>query len=339
MKLPRPLSDYSGYDIIGDVHGCAWSVETLLQKLGYSKVNGVYAHPERLCIFIGDIVDRGPRIREALHLVRDMVDSGFAILLMGNHEYNALCYCTHARAGSATPYLRAHNPRNDRMIADTLEAFRHHDHEWNDFLDWFRTLPLLLQTPDFRAVHACWDQKLIDAFLQQFPDAVIDDDFLHASVVRESFAGHVMDRLLRGTDLPLPDGRAIHGRDGLVRSFFRTRFWAHDPQTYADVVFQPDSLPDDLLHRPLSDAEKKQLLSYPATEPPVFVGHYWLEGTPAPLLPNVACLDYSAVKFGRMVAYRYDREPVLRADKFVWVDVVQGMPDPSGKMYREEIPD
>lgn len=312
---------YRGYDLIGDVHGCANTLRRLLNALDYQQVNGVYQHKTRQAIFIGDIVDRGPRVREALHLVRDMVERGAARIVMGNHEYNALCYCTRARAGSGQRYLREHTPRHNRLIADTLEQFANHDHEWNEFLEWFYTIPLFLELDGFRAVHACWDNDLIDQFKAQFGGNRIDEDFLHASAVSGSFACKVMDRLLRGTDMRLPDGRAIVGRDGLTRHFFRTRFWADEPQTYSDVVFQPDPLPADIAAQRLSDDEKSRLLRYPPTEPPVFFGHYWMTGTPRPLKPNLACLDYSAVKYGKLVAYRMDGERTLDAGKFVWVDV------------------
>ena len=84
----------SGFDIIGDVHGCANTLEALLVELGYRLDEGHYHHPSRQAIFLGDIVDRGPRIREALHLVKNMVDAGSARCIMGNHEYNALGYIT-----------------------------------------------------------------------------------------------------------------------------------------------------------------------------------------------------------------------------------------------------
>ena len=317
-----------GYDIIGDVHGCARALATLLLKLGYQRVNGIYRHPSRIAIFVGDIIDRGPRIREALHLVRDMVDTGAAQLVMGNHEYNAIGFCTRSRPGAPHPYLREHNARHMRQIKETLEQFRDHGREWNDFLLWFRSLPLFVEGQGFRVVHACWDAQLIDKFRAVFPDGCVDEDFLHASTVRDSFAGLVMDRLLRGTDLPLPDGRTMVGKDGLVRAFFRTKFWADKRDTYGDVVFQPDGLPDDLVDRRLSEEEKRRLLSYDDSQLPVFVGHYWLSGTPQAIRPNIACLDYSSVKYGKLVAYRYDREPRICADKFVWIDVFKGMPVP-----------
>jgi hypothetical protein len=125
----------------------------------------------------------------------------------------------------------------------------------------------------------------------------------------------------RRTGIPLPSGITITGRDGYVRETFRTKFWAINPRTYRDVVFQPDPLPDELANRPLSPGESEQLLRYPPQDPPVFVGHYWLQGRPRPLCANVACLDYSAVKFGRLAAYRFDGESRLSADKFVWVYV------------------
>ena len=61
------------YDIIGDIHGHADELEELLQKLGYQLRDGVYSHPEnRKVIFLGDYIDRGPKIRETLHIVKNM---------------------------------------------------------------------------------------------------------------------------------------------------------------------------------------------------------------------------------------------------------------------------
>ncbi|MEJ2419880.1 MAG: metallophosphoesterase [Exilibacterium sp.] len=69
---------FQGYDVIGDVHGCAITLIRLLERLGYTKRAGVYRHRRRQAVFVGDVVDRGPRIREALHLVHDMVNAGAA---------------------------------------------------------------------------------------------------------------------------------------------------------------------------------------------------------------------------------------------------------------------
>ena len=75
-----------GYDIIGDIHGYASILKMLLTELGYSRVDGVWRHPKRKVIFVGDFVNRGPEIRETLALVRGMVESGQALAILGNHE-------------------------------------------------------------------------------------------------------------------------------------------------------------------------------------------------------------------------------------------------------------
>ena len=85
MDTPRVLEAGRGYDLIGDVHGCAHTLERLLEQLGYKRQRGVWQHPRRQALFLGDIIDRGPRIREALHLVHDMVEAGQALCIMGNH--------------------------------------------------------------------------------------------------------------------------------------------------------------------------------------------------------------------------------------------------------------
>jgi hypothetical protein len=313
--------NWQGYDIIGDVHGCANTLEKLLQKMGYEDVNGAYRHRDRQAVFLGDVVDRGPHIREALHLVKNMVDCGSAVCVLGNHEFNAICYTTPAPPESGQGYVRVHNARHNRLIAETLEQFASYPEEWRLFLEWFKTLPLFLEMPGFRVVHACWDQGLIDEYMARYGSSRLREELLVESMDPHSFAGRVFDRLTRGTGISLPRGTTITGRDGYVREAFRTKFWAHNPKTYRDVVFQPDPLPDDIADRPLSACENEQLLSYGSEEPPVFVGHYWLQGSPRPLRGNVACLDYSAVKFGRLVAYRFDGERKLSTDKFVWVYV------------------
>lgn len=316
------LDPARGYDLIGDVHGCARTLERLLDRLGYSKHGGVWRHPRRMALFLGDIVDRGPRIREALHLVRDMVDHGQALCIMGNHEYYALGWHTPVVvAGSAQRFVRPHQPRNARLIQQTLEQFAHHPQEWREFLSWFQELPLLIDAGRFRLVHACWDGQLIEQLLQRYPQARVDEAFILESADAGSFAGEVCNRLLRGTDLRLPQGLSLLSDEGYPRHFFRTKFWEDNPQTYGDVVFQPDALPEHAARLPLGALEKNRLLYYGADQPLLFVGHYWRSGHPAPIRPNLACLDYSAVKYGKLVAYRLDQETQLDPDKFCWVDV------------------
>ncbi len=318
------VKQHRGYDIIGDVHGCATSLETLLQKLGYVKKQGIYQHPERLAVFVGDIVDRGPAIREACHLVRDMVVNGFAQMVMGNHEYNAIGYTTQDTAKAGSQFLRVHTERHTKLIQETLDQFAHHTAELEEFVQWFLTLPLFLEFEQFRVVHACWDHRLITQLKEQFPTAQVDLDFMRQCSQHGSFAQQCVERLLRGTDMVLPDNESISGADGFTRRFFRTKFWVESPTSYHDIVFQPDALPAHIAERNLSQLDKQRLVYYSQVEPALFIGHYWLQGPPQLLTANIACLDYSAVKDGKLVAYRWNRGDLqLKAKNFVWVDVNQ----------------
>lgn len=320
---------YKGYDLIGDVHGCALSLELLLKKMGYSCKAGVYQHPQRQAVFLGDIVDRGPRIREALHIVREMVEGGHAQIVMGNHEFNYLSYLTPGRPDSGMEYLRTHNRRHSRILNETLEQFVNHPQDQKDFLQWFMEMPLFLDYEQFRVVHACWSQTHVDQFVKAQGGNQIDDDYLHRSAHYGTPEWETMDRLLRGTHLKMPNNELMVSKDGFKRRFFRTKFWADKPQHYIDVVFQPDPLPEHVARYPLTEQDHKDLLYYSEAEPLLFVGHYWCDGEPKPVAPNVACIDYSAVKFGKLVAYRLDQETVLDPAKFIWVDVLKEIRDES----------
>lgn len=316
------LPAVEGYDLIGDIHGCAVTLERLLQQLDYRKVRGVYQHASRRVVFLGDVIDRGPRIREALLLVHSMVERGSAEIVLGNHELNALLYFTKAK--DTSEYLRSHTPSNTQQLEKTLEQFSNYPKEWDELLAWFERQPLFLEfanvdeEPVFRAVHACWDAALIAEYRAKRGSAFFDKEFLHACVVPGSLEYRVRQRLTLGVDMPLPEGVRVISSDGYERFKFRTKFWAQNAQTYGDLLFQPDPIPAYIAESMISDEHRQLMINYAASEPPLFVGHYWLKGHPEALTANIACLDYSAVKYGKLVSYRMDGEAQLMPHKFVW---------------------
>ncbi len=81
-------ADHGPFDIIGDVHGCCDELEQLLVMLGYqSGADGTWSHRDgRKVIFLGDLVDRGPRVPDVLRIVMRMVEAGTALALPGNHD-------------------------------------------------------------------------------------------------------------------------------------------------------------------------------------------------------------------------------------------------------------
>jgi protein phosphatase len=80
--------DTGPFDIIGDVHGCCDELEALLEQLGYQRNDGgPWTHPAgRKAIFVGDLVDRGPRIADTLRTVMAMSAGGTALCVPGNHD-------------------------------------------------------------------------------------------------------------------------------------------------------------------------------------------------------------------------------------------------------------
>jgi protein phosphatase len=95
--LPVDRRDLRGpFDVIGDVHGCFEELLDLLWRLDYeiTELPGVDGRPEyavrpppgRMALFVGDLVDRGPRIPDVLRLVMDMVAAGTALCVCGNHD-------------------------------------------------------------------------------------------------------------------------------------------------------------------------------------------------------------------------------------------------------------
>jgi protein phosphatase len=80
--------EHGPFDIIGDVHGCYDELVELLGRLGYEKTAcGAYKHPAgRKAVFVGDLVDRGPKIPETVVLAKWMVDAGDALCVPGNHD-------------------------------------------------------------------------------------------------------------------------------------------------------------------------------------------------------------------------------------------------------------
>ena len=92
--------EHGPFDIIGDVHGCCDELEALLQTLGYHATSTAdrqfgdfvsYRHPQgRKAVFLGDLVDRGTRILDTLKLVANMVATGDALCVPGNHDSKLL---------------------------------------------------------------------------------------------------------------------------------------------------------------------------------------------------------------------------------------------------------
>jgi bis(5'-nucleosyl)-tetraphosphatase (symmetrical) len=111
---------------IGDVHGCFDTLEQLLQQI---------PNKSRL-VFIGDIINRGPKSLETIRTVMRMGDR--AECLLGNHELHLLAVYAGQRAMSP-----------EDTISEILNA-----PDCEDIIQWLRNRPLALVDHGFLCVHA-----------------------------------------------------------------------------------------------------------------------------------------------------------------------------------------
>ncbi len=303
-----------GYDIIGDIHGQAGKLEALLRKLGYAQRGDSWVPPaHRQAVFLGDLIDRGPEQVRVVNIVRSMIDAGHARSVMGNHEFNAIGYAT-PRRDERGGYLRAHSAKNTAQHAEFLRQVGEGSALHGELVDWFRTLPPTLDLGDIRVVHAWWHDPHVALVGARVPQGrPMDDEFLHEAYAKGSPPWQAMEGLTKGLEIRLPEGHTFVDHGGVERREVRTKWWHEAPRSYRDVAIvgegQGDRVPDHPLPEDYAGA--------PVDGPPVFIGHYWMSGTPGLQSPKVACVDYSAAKSGPLVAYRWDGEEVLDAGRFV----------------------
>ena len=265
------------YDLIGDIHGYASELKAPLAKMDYQVVDSIWHQPERKVIFLGDFVDRGPEQIETVHIARTMVEGGNALAVMGNHEYNAVAWAT-PDPQNPEQYLRRRTDKNWNQHKAFLEQVGEGSELHNSMTDQFTDA-------DNRLLAHAWE----------------------ASGRKGSEAYDSIEHLLKGLEFALPDGRHFFykTRDASEhkekRTEVRAKWWLTDCFTLRELAIVPDSevekIPHDLV-------DKTHLTSFDS-EKPVFVGHYWLRGEPAPLTEHIACLDYSVAggEGGKLCGY------------------------------------
>lgn len=320
-------SAVEGYDIIGDIHGCADELEALLTQLGYEIANGAgeYRHPSRQAVFVGDLIDRGPGQLRVLQVVKAMVDEGSAHIVMGNHEFNALGYHHQHPAGSGK-HLRTRNAKNTKQHKAFLDQLT--DDQQRYYRDWFATLPLWLDLGGLRVVHACWHKESMAQVEKHCGSNAPFTDPAHRVAAHDKTHElyDAIENLLKGPEINLVDHGlpAYQDKDGHIREEARIRWWNSDARTLRDIAEMSSGyttvegepypqLPDEELppgDRPCVYAD----------DIPVFYGHYWRQVPPAPgedFTDRTACVDFSAVNGGALTAYRWSGETTIQPRNYV----------------------
>lgn len=103
---------------IGDVHGCYRELQVLLNKISFK--------PQRdRLIFVGDLINRGPKSLKVLRFVRDLGAS--AQVVLGNHDISFLAYAVGVYHGRGTDFPEMMQAKDS----------------W-ELVEWLRQQPLLI---------------------------------------------------------------------------------------------------------------------------------------------------------------------------------------------------
>ena len=82
---------------VGDIHGCADELRTLLDQLPLT--------PETTVLFLGDYVDRGPKSRLVLEIIMKLAERCRVVPLLGNHEAMFLEFLRDPYSPTAAGYI------------------------------------------------------------------------------------------------------------------------------------------------------------------------------------------------------------------------------------------
>ena len=291
------------YDLVGDIHGYGDELEALLIRMGYVPHGKGFKHTERILIFVGDLIDRGPGQRRVVEIAQSMVASGDAIALMGNHEFNAISYATPLQDGG---YVRPHSSKNEAQHKAFLDAFPFGSDAYHEAISFFKTMPLWLDMGEFRVIHACWHEPSMVALKPYLDESncIKDDDFYRWVGAETEPYFSALEIIVKGPEVTLPSGASFLDKDGNKRDSTRVNWWKlhqgeSDAFAVADEVIEGHDMTD----------QYAQAMSYMYDQdhPVIFFGHYWQreEENESRHQANSACLDWSVAKGGTLRAYRW----------------------------------
>lgn len=256
---------------IGDVQGCARSLEHLLDVVGFDDAR------DRLW-FAGDLVNRGPHSLDVLRWARD--HDACIVSVLGNHDLHLL-----ARAFGVTP------ARGKDTLDEVLQA-----PDLDELIAWLRARPLVHRDGEHLLVHAgllpAWSVREATSLARAGEAALRGDEVMDWL---EKWARRSQTHW--STSLTDDDRVEV-----AVRVFCNLRCCDGDGQPVWDFAGPPEEAPDGAV--PWYDHPLR--VEDPVT---VLCGHWAAQGLR--IRPGLIALDTGCVWGGRLTAVRIEDRAVL----------------------------
>ena len=259
---------------IGDLQGCHTQLIALLEKIDAIT-------PNAQLVFVGDIVNRGPKSLATLRQIYALRKR--ARIVLGNHDLNLLAVACGLR-----------KPHNSDTLDDVLAA---DDRE--ELLTWLRHQPLAIEDNGYLYVHAGvlpqWSAQQTLALSREVEAVLQGDDW--PEFLKKMY----------GNEPALWDDK-LQGADRLrciVNALTRIRFCTPDGSMNLKAVEGADHAPEGLL--PWFDLPNRK-----TEDCTVVFGHWSTLGLL--VRPNVLGLDTGCVWGGKLTAINLQDRSTIQVD-------------------------
>jgi bis(5'-nucleosyl)-tetraphosphatase (symmetrical) len=260
---------------IGDVQGCDDELGELLALVRFDAMRD-------RAIFVGDLVNRGPKSAEVLRRVKTLHERGAADSVLGNHDFFL---------------IMAYEGFSQLHEGDTLDQVLSQP-DARELVDWLRRRPLLIEHSDHVIVHAgllpAWSLSDARAYAGELEHELRGEnyrEFLHQLFGNEPRTWH-------------PELVGVARTRVIVNALARLRFCT----VFSEIEFKEKR---DVTHNPQGYAPWFQIPGRRSADAQLIAGHWSSEGLR--LLPNASLLDSGCLWGGALTAMRLEDRAVFQA--------------------------
>lgn len=292
------------YTIIPDLHADYERLERSLEHVGSDAI-----------FFLGDLIDAGSATEtcndlKVLKKVRSLMENHGAQCILGNHELNAILF--HRKSKVTGEFFRSHDQSKTRQHQSFIEAFGVATHEALEWTSWMlNKMPLWIDLPGLRLVHAQWDHNAIKEVAKRRPKGYLKFDDLEEVAQKKTAFAKAVEILTTGAEFPLPNKASFKDKNGTTRTRVRLAWWMPKGTTWKEAALSVDErsqLPNTKVPDHVIDS-----LSYKEIDSPVLVGHYKIQGPLRILYDKATSIDFP----NTFCVYKWNGEKVLTNENLI----------------------